>query len=245
MDPVIVHIGPFAIRWYGVLLAATIATGMVVAYRYGPRFGIPARVLDRTTVDFTIVALLGARLGYVLSHPSQFRHPLDVVRIDMGGLTSHGAIAAGLLYLWWAARRHDISPWTFADTFGWAIPIGNIFVRIGNFINGELYGDPTTLPWGVRFAASPDLPRHPLQLYEAVFAVAILIYARAVARRRRFPGQVFWAIMVPTSVGRLILDAMRSDVRALGVLTLGQIPALILIVWGTVALTRGRRTSDA
>ncbi|MDR7417765.1 MAG: prolipoprotein diacylglyceryl transferase [Armatimonadota bacterium] len=245
MDPVIIQIGPLAIRWYGVLLAITIGLSMVVAYRYGPRLGIPASVLDGTIVNFAIVALIGARLGYVLSHPSQFRHLLDVIRIDLGGLTSHGAIAAGLLYLWWAARRYGISIWTFADAFGWVIPIGNIFVRVGNFINGELYGDPTTLPWGVRFATSPDLPRHPLQLYEAVFAVAILLYARAAARRRRFPGQVFWTIMVPTSLGRIILDMMRSDVRALGVLTLGQIPAIILIVWGLVALTRGRRAAPA
>ncbi len=78
---------------------------------------------------------------------------------ERGGLTSHGAIAAGLLYLVWAARRYGISVWTFADAFDWTNPIGNVFVRIGNFINGELYGNPTALPWGVRFPTSPDLPR--------------------------------------------------------------------------------------
>jgi phosphatidylglycerol:prolipoprotein diacylglycerol transferase len=241
MDPVIVHLGPFAIRWYGVLLAVTIAVSMMIAYRSGPRFGIPAAVLDRTTVNFAVVAIIGARLGYVLSHPAEFRHLPDIIRIDLGGLTSHGAIAAGLVYLVWAARRYRIPVWTFADAFGWAIPVGNVFVRIGNFINGELYGDPTTLPWGVRFPVSPDLPRHPLQIYEALLAVVILVYARRVAGRRRFPGEVFWAIMLPTSIGRLALDALRSDVRALGILTLGQIPALVLIAWGVVALGRGRR----
>lgn len=241
MDPIIVQLGPFAIRWYGVLLAVTIAVSMVVGYRYGPRFGIPTAVLDRTAVNFAVVAIIGARLGYVLSHPAEFRHLPDIVRIDLGGLTSHGAIAAGLLYLAWAARRYQIPVWTFADAFGWAIPIGNVFVRIGNFINGELYGDPTSLPWGVRFPVSPDLPRHPLQIYEALLAIVILLYARGVAARRRFPGEVFWAIMLPTSLGRLVLDALRSDVRALGFLTLGQIPALALIVWGVVAMARGRR----
>jgi phosphatidylglycerol:prolipoprotein diacylglycerol transferase len=241
MNPVIVEIGPFAIRWYGVLLATTIAVSMVVAYRYGPRFGIPPAVLDATTVGFTIVALIGARIGYVVSHPSEFGNVLDIVRVDRGGLTSHGAIAAGLLYLAWASRRTGISAWTFADTFGWAIPIGNIFVRIGNFINGELYGNPTALPWGVRFPTSPDLPRHPLQLYEAFLAILILLYARRVAARRQFDGQVFWVIMVLTSIGRVFLDTLRSDVRAIGPFTLGQIPAVILIVWGTWTLMRGRK----
>ncbi len=241
MDPVIVQLGPLAIRWYGVLLATTIGVSMVVAYRYGPRFGIPSEVLDRTTVTFAIVALVGARLGYIVSHPTEFSRLIDLVRIDRGGLTSHGAIAAGLLYLAWASRRYGIPAWTFADAFGWAVPIGNMFVRIGNFINGELYGDPTTLPWGVRFLTAPDVPRHPLQLYEALLAVVILLYARRVAAHRQFAGQVFWTIMVTTSAGRIFLDALRSDVRALGVLTLGQMAALVLIVWGGLALWSGAR----
>jgi phosphatidylglycerol:prolipoprotein diacylglycerol transferase len=243
MDPVIIQLGPLAIRWYGVLLATTIGVSMVVAYRYGPRFGIPTEVLDRTAVAFAVVVLIGARLGYIVSHPGEFSHLVDLIRVDRGGLASHGAIAAGLIYVAWASRRHGISAWTFADAFGWAVPIGSIFIRIGNFINGELYGDPTTLPWGVRFPTAPDLPRHPLQLYEALFAVAVLLYARRVAADRQFPGQVFWTIMVATSAGRILLDALRSDVRVLGVLTLGQIAALVLIVWGGLALWSGVRRS--
>jgi len=245
MDPVIVQIGPLAIRWYGVLLATTIGVSMLVGYRLGPRLGVSTEVLDRTAIAFAIAALIGARVGYVVSHPAEFSSLVDLVRIDRGGLASHGAIAAGLLYLAWAARRYHLSTWTLADVFGWVIPIGNVFVRIGNFINGELYGDPTTLPWGVRFPTAPDAPRHPLQLYEALLAVVIVLYARKVAARPRFAGQVFWTIMVATSVGRLLFDALRSDARALGVLTLGQIPALALVVWGLWALRRGAASHGA
>lgn len=240
MDPVLIQFGPLAIRWYGVMLATTIAARMLVAYRYGPRLGVSTAVLDRTVFTFTIAAVIGARLGYVVSHPAEFRNLVEIVRVDHGGLTSHGAIAAGLLYLVWAARRYGVSVWTLADTFGWSIPIGNVFVRFGNFANGELYGDPTTLPWGVRFRTAPDLPRHPLQIYEMLIALVILIGARKIAAHRRFEGQVFWSIVVATSIGRVFLDALRSDLRAVGLLTLGQIPALLLIGWGTVALLRGR-----
>ncbi|MDQ7859643.1 MAG: prolipoprotein diacylglyceryl transferase [Armatimonadota bacterium] len=241
MDPVLIQLGPLAIRWYGVLLAATIGLAIVVAYRLGPRLGVPAAVVDRTAVTCAVAALVGARIGYVVSHPGQFSTLLDVVRVDQGGLSSHGALAAGLLYVTWAARRAGISVWAFADAFVWAVPIGNVLVRIGNFINGELYGDPTSLPWGVRFATAPDVPRHPLQLYEAALAVAILLYARRVAARRRFAGEVFWTIVVATSLGRLAFDALRSDVRVLGPLALGQVPALILVVWGAWALWQGAR----
>lgn len=240
MDPVLFQFGPLTIRWYGVMLAVTIAVSMIVGYRYGPRFGIPTAVLDRTALTFTIAALVGARLGYVISHPAEFRNLVEIVRVDHGGLTSHGAIAAGLLYLVWAARRYGLSLWSLTDVFGWSIPIGNVFVRFGNFANGELYGDPTTLPWGVRFSTAPDAPRHPLQIYEMLLAGVILLGARKIAAHRRFGGQVFWSMVVATSVGRVFFDALRSDLRAVGLLTLGQIPALLLIGWGTVALLRGR-----
>lgn len=244
MDPVLIQIGPLAIRWYGVMLATMIAVSMIVGYRYGPRFGISREILDRTAVTFTIVALIGARIGYVISHPGEFANPIEILRVDHGGLTSHGAIATGLLYLYWAARHYNVSVWSLADVFGWSIPIGNVFVRFGNFANGELYGDPTTLPWGVRFATAPDAPRHPLQIYEMLLAALILLWARRIAAHRRFDGQVFWTIVVATSIGRVVFDALRSDVRAVGALTLGQIPALILIVWGSIALVRGRNRGD-
>ncbi len=245
MNPVIIQLGPLAIRWYGVMLATTILVTMYVAGRYAPRFAVPTEVFDRIAIPFTVVALAGARLGFVISHPSYFTHPLDLFRIDQGGLASHGAIFAGLLYLVWAARRYSVSVWSLADAIGWAIPIGNIFVRIGNFINGELYGNPTTLPWGVRFPGAGDVPRHPLQVYEMILAGVILLTARRVAARRRFEGEVFWTIMVMTSIGRVIFDALRSDMRAFGVFTMGQIPALVLIAWGTVALLRGRISAAA
>jgi phosphatidylglycerol:prolipoprotein diacylglycerol transferase len=246
VNPVIIQFGPLAIRWYGVMLATTIALGIYVGGRYAPRFGIPATVYDAVAVPFTIAALVGARIGFVISHYSLFDSPLEFVRIDRGGLASHGAIAAGLLYLIWASRRHGVSMWSLADAIGWAIPIGNIFVRIGNFINGELYGNPTTLPWGVRFPGAGDAPRHPLQVYEMILAGVIILVTRRVAARRRVEGQVFWTIMVLTSIGRVIFDALRSDMRAFGVFTLGQIPAVLLIVWGTVVLVSGgTRLPDA
>ncbi|MBI3998361.1 MAG: prolipoprotein diacylglyceryl transferase [Armatimonadetes bacterium] len=243
MDPIIVQFGPLAIRWYGVMLATTIAVSMIVGYRYGPRFGIPTAVLDRTALTFAIVALAGARLGYVVAHPAQFADPVEILRIDHGGLGSHGAIAAGLLYLVWAARRYGVSLWALADVFVWAIPIGSIFIRFGNFMNGELYGDPTSLPWGVRFPTAPDAPRHPLQIYEMLIGALILLWARKIASHRRFDGQVFWSIIVASSIGRVFLDALRSDMRAVGIITLGQIPALLLLAWGTFELLRRGRAA--
>src|SRR3972149_1966762 len=188
MNPVIFELGPIVVRWYGVMMARTILTSIVFATRWGPRFGIERAFIDRITFWLAIVLFAGARVGYVVSHPWEFRDPLEIFRLWHGGLTSHGAIAGGLLYGYIVARRTGVSFWSLADTIAWAIPIGNIFVRFGNFMNGELYGDPTTLPWGIVFPPVPDAPRHPLQLYEMILAVIVLAIAWQGARRRGFPG---------------------------------------------------------
>jgi phosphatidylglycerol:prolipoprotein diacylglycerol transferase len=241
MDPVLVQIGPVLIRWYGVMMAATILTALWAAYRLGPQVGVTQEQVDRIAVPFILLAFAGARLGYVLSHPTEFANPIEILRVDHGGLTSHGAIAGGFAALWWGMRRTGVRLWDFADATVWVIPIGNVFVRFGNFMNGELYGDPTTLPWAVTFPGVPGA-RHPLQIYEMLLALLILAVTLPVVKRRAFPGQLFWTIVVLTSLGRIGLDLLRSGDRVWGVLTLGQIPAVLLVLAGSwFLLTRRRR----
>lgn len=213
------------------MMATMVLAAASMAYRFGPRFGVPKAFLEGITVPFVVVAFIGARLGYVLSHLGEFTRPLEILRIDHGGLTSHGAIAAGLLMIWIVGRRSGISIWDLADAIVWVIPLGNIFVRFGNFMNGELYGDVSTVPWAIRFPGVPG-HRHPLQLYEIVLAGIILLVAVRLARRRTFSGQIFWTVMVLTSIGRILLDLLRSTDRVWGVLTLGHIPAIMLVVVG-------------
>ncbi len=232
MNPILFQYGPFAIRWYGVMMATMILLAVAMAYRYGPRFGVPQASLERITVSFVVLAFVGARLGYVISHPAEFVRPGEILRVDHGGLSSHGAIAVGLLTLWVLSRRWKRSIWDLADTVVWVIPLGNILVRFGNFMNGELYGDITTGPWAVRFPGIPG-PRHPLQLYEMGFAVLILVVALRLARRRAFSGQIFWTVIVLTSIGRILLDLLRSEDRIWGILTLGHIPAIVFVLVGS------------
>jgi phosphatidylglycerol:prolipoprotein diacylglycerol transferase len=243
MDPVLVQIGPVLIRWYGVMMAATILTALWVAFRVGPLVGVSREQVDRMAIPFILLAFAGARAGYVLSHPAEFAHPIEILRLDHGGLTSHGAIAGGILALWWGMRRSGVRLWDFADATVWVIPLGNVFVRFGNFMNGELYGDPTTLPWGVTFPNVPG-PRHPLQLYEMLLALIILAVTLPLVKRRSFSGQLFWTVVLLTSLARIALDLLRSEDRVWGVLTLGQIPAALLVAAGLWVLLRARRTTE-
>jgi phosphatidylglycerol:prolipoprotein diacylglycerol transferase len=235
VDPVLVQWGPVVIRWYGVMMAVTIVLAVWAALRVGPRVGIPAEEIDRLVVPVVLLAFLGARVGYVLSHPSQFTSLGEVLRVDRGGLTSHGALAGGAAALWWAARRRRLDFWSLADAAVWAVPLGNIFVRWGNFMNGELYGDPTTLPWGVTFPGVPS-PRHPLQIYEMLWAAVVLALTWPRIGRRRFAGELFWTVITLVSAGRIAWDLLRSDDRVVWVITLGHIPAAALLVAGVWVL---------
>ena len=247
MDPVLFQIGPVVVRWYGLMMALTIVTSLWAAARWGPRFGVSRAQIDRIAFWLIILLFAGARLAYVLSHPGEFRQPLEILRVWHGGLSSHGAIVAGLLYVWAMARRTGIPIWSLADTFAWPIPLGNVFVRIGNFMNGELYGDPTTLPWGVQFPGAAGGPRHPLQIYEMLLAAIILLAAWRVAGRRAFPGQVWWVIVVLTSLGRVAFDALRSEDHVLwGLFAYGQVAAVALLVIGLwFLLARSSRSGSA
>src|SRR2546428_11819935 len=111
VHPVVFQWGPLVIRWYGVMMAITVLTTAAMALRMGPRLGVPAREIDRLILPFVLVAFVGARLGYVLSHPAEFISPVEVLRIYHGGLTSHGAIAGGVLALWWGLRRRGLPLW--------------------------------------------------------------------------------------------------------------------------------------
>ena len=245
MDPILVQFGPIVIRWYGVMMALTILTALWTATRVGPHVGVARAQVDDLAIVVILLAFAGARLGYVVSHPAEFRLPIEIVRVDRGGLTSHGAIAGGLVALWWAARRMTLRFWDAADAMVWVIPIGNVFVRFGNFMNGELYGDPTTLPWAVTFPGVPGA-RHPLQLYEMTLALVILAVALPRVTRRAFSGQLFWLVVVLTSLGRIGFDLLRSEDRVWGVVTLGQVPALLLAVLGSwFLLSRRRRARPA
>jgi len=242
MDPVLVQFGPLVIRWYGVMMALTILTALWTATRLGPRLGLDRAQVDALAIPMILLAFAGARAGYVISHPAEFADPLEILRVDHGGFTSHGAIAGGLLALWWTARRTGMRFWDAADATVWVIPIGNVFVRFGNFMNGELYGDRTALPWAVTFPGVSGA-RHPLQLYEIVFALLILAVSLPRVTRRAFSGQLFWLVVVLTSLGRIGLDLLRSEDRVWGVVTLGQIPAAVLVVLGSWFLAGRSRSA--
>ena len=258
----IVRIGPIAIRWYGVMYLVGYAVGYRIAQRRIERGLAPfdKAALDGLVGYLVVGMLVGARLTYAIVYePGHFLdEPLEFFRIWHGGLSFHGAVlgmtAASALF----ASVKRVSFWGVADTLALAGTPGLFFGRIGNFINAELYGRPTNVPWSMVFPTDPlRVPRHPSQLYEAVgegmllFIVLSLIERRGVRAGWYRPGILAGAFLVGYGVIRFLLEFTRQPDPQLGLVlgpfSMGQLLSGSMIVLGIVliAFFRGRPLYEA
>lgn len=176
LDPVALSVGPITIYWYGVAyVVGALITGIVM-YRTQRRWGLNLTVDDLMMVVFGVVIglVIGARLFYVIFYGDGFywTHPLEIFMTNHGGMSFHGGLVGGIVGGAIVCRIYHISAWTIADLAVIGVPIALCLGRCANFVNGELWGKPTDLPWGVVFGgAAGDVARHPSQLYEAFLEV--------------------------------------------------------------------------
>ncbi len=245
IDPTIVKLGPFQVRWYGVMyILGFSASYLLVRYQIRKK----GLCIDRKTVHdlflFLIIGLvIGARLGYVIFYnlPFYLNCPLKVFALWEGGMSFHGglfgAICSGLIYL----RKHGLNFWEFADLIAVTAPVGLGLGRLGNFINAELYGRVTTLPWGMIFPSGGDLPRHPSQLYElfleGVLLFAILWWIKGLPLKRGTP---FCLFVLLYSMFRFFVEFFREPDPQLGFvlpfLTMGQALSIFMALGGLALL---------
>jgi phosphatidylglycerol---prolipoprotein diacylglyceryl transferase len=252
IDPVAVSLGPFAIRWYA--LAYIVA--LVLGWRYCLLLsGRPPALVRRADVDdflvwATLGVVLGGRLGYVLFYKPGYylQQPLEALYLWHGGMSFHGGAIGVTLAIYLYARIRGI-PWlAFADIICEAIPIGLFFGRIANFINGELYGRVSDVPWAMVFPGAGPLPRHPSQLYEAACEGVLLSALLLVAERggaRRYPGMVSGMFLAGYAVARMSGELFREPDMHLGYLifgtTMGQLLSLPLLIAGIALIVWARR----
>ena len=198
LNPVALRLGPLVIHWYGVMYMLAFIIGYVLLrrrVRHEPYAGgpdIPAWTVDDVgTLIYHAVGgvLLGGRLGYCLFYKPTFyfTHPLDFVKLWDGGMSFHGGVIGVIVALWWFARRHHRPFLQVSDLLVPVVPVGLGLGRIGNFINGELWGRPAdpSLPWAMVFPQVDNTPRHPSQLYEFLLEGVLLFVLLALYDRRR------------------------------------------------------------
>jgi phosphatidylglycerol:prolipoprotein diacylglycerol transferase len=260
LNPVVFHLwGPLAVRWYGLAYLAGFLGGYLILLRLSRRgeFAVPPDELSNFIVHIAIYGVfLGGRLGYVLFYAwSTFIHdPLFLFRVWEGGMASHGGIIGVILVILWTARKKKTSFWNLTDGLALVAPVGLFFGRIANFINGELWGRPTDVPWAVIFPQAEDLapvPRHPSQLYEAFGEGLLLFTALWFIRRTAWGkrgGALSAAFLIIYAAARIASEFFREPDSTIyfGWLTKGQLYSAVMVAGAVVIIAKkhlGRRKS--
>jgi phosphatidylglycerol---prolipoprotein diacylglyceryl transferase len=227
-DPVAIQIGPLAIRWYGLMYLV----GFAVSYWLGRRriaTGRSGRVtvalLDDLLFYGVLGVILGGRLGYVLFYKPAYylQHPLEILAVWQGGMAFHGGFLGVLVAVWWVARKHELRWLEVTDFLAPLAPLAFAAGRLGNFINGELWGRATDVPWGMLFqnpAAGP-VPRHPSQLYQfALEGVLLFVILWLYSAKPRPTGAVSGVFLIGYGVFRFAAEFFREPDDFLGLLAL-------------------------
>ena len=262
LSPVLLHIGPFQIRWYSLAYIAGILVGWWYLTKLIDQPGAP--MARRHADDFifyaTLGIILGGRIGYILFYgqsprpgvPGLLASPQDWYKLWDGGMSFHGGAFGVVLAIWWLAKRNGLSMVRFLDYVACCAPFGLFFGRLANFVNGELWGRTTDVPWGIVFPDGGPDPRHPSQLYEAglegilLFAVLSFLFWRTQARYK--PGLLLGVFLIGYGAARFIVEFFREPDRQLGLLpwglSMGQtlsLPMIFVGIW-FILTASGRKT---
>jgi phosphatidylglycerol:prolipoprotein diacylglycerol transferase len=254
IDPVAIAIGPFAVRWYGLAYFA----GILIGWWYARRLvsdnrlwgGKPAPMTVVDIDDFLLWLVIGivagGRIGYALFYqPGHFLDdPLGFFRVWEGGMSFHGGLAGTILAMTLFALRRKIPMLSLFDVAAASVTFGLFFGRLANFINGELWGRVTDVPWGVVFPNGGSLPRHPSQLYEAVLEGVLLFIVLRILTHRfqslRRPGLTGGAFIAGYGVARILIEFVREpDVQLgflAGPLTMGMLLSTPMVLIGIGAI---------
>ncbi len=248
IDPILLHLGPVQLHWYGLLFVTGLLLGFWVMHQIFIREGEDPALLDPLLLYLVIGIILGARLAHCLIYEPDYylSHPFEIIAVWKGGLASHGGVVGAIIALWLYCRRYHLPfLWLFARL---AVPLFLLaaFIRIGNFFNSEILGRVASVPWAVVFERYDQLPRHPVMLYEAlgyfaIFVLALWLYYRWDAKRftMLYPGI---ALILGFSL-RFILERFKMPQANYdtGALLMGQWLSLPFILFGVLILLWGYR----
>jgi phosphatidylglycerol:prolipoprotein diacylglycerol transferase len=221
IDPVLVHTGPIAVHWYGLMYVVGIAAGLWVALPYARSLGISREKAYEVFWPVLIACLVGGRLYYVVQSDFGWyvQHPQNILATWEGGMAFYGAVFLGLPVALLAARRVQVSFPKLLDAVALFIPVAQAFGRVGNLINGDIVGYPSTLPWATQYTnpANTFVPSHvvaydPAAAYELLFSVALFVVLWSFRYRFRVPGTLFGAWLVLYSIGQFFLFFARANV---------------------------------
>jgi phosphatidylglycerol---prolipoprotein diacylglyceryl transferase len=250
IDPVAIQIGAFGIHWYGLMYLLAFVQFMLlgrlcIKRPYYQALGWTTKDLEDLLFAGVLGVVLGGRIGYSLFYMPEFylANPLSILKVWEGGMSFHGGLLGVILAMVWFAHRKKTSFWTVSDLVAPLVPFGLAFGRLGNFINGELWGRPTDLPWAMVFPMVDAIPRHPSQIYQLLFEGVLLgLVLWVYAQKPRRLGQVSGLFLLGYGICRFLVEFAREPDAFLGLLglglSMGQWLSIPMILFGIYLLKR-------
>lgn len=243
IDPVFLRLGPVQLRWYGLMYMLSFIIGYFLLKGLAKERKLKLTPDDLYDLLFYIIigVMVGGRVGYVLFYDLRgyMQTPLDIFKIWQGGMSFHGGFIGVILAVLYITKKKGWDFWEIGDLICVGVPIGLGLGRLGNFINGELFGRPTNLPWGIVFPDGGEMARHPSQIYEALLEGLLLyLILRWLFKKHYQPGTVVWGLIGFYGLFRFVVEFVREpDAQIgfdLGPFTRGQlltIPMLVIGLW--------------
>ena len=249
VDPVIVSLGKIQIRYYSLFFIIAFTIGYYLFKYFFKREQVPLKILDPLLYTLIIGTLVGARLGHCLFYQPDYylANPIEILYVWEGGLASHGGAIALLLAMWWFAhhygkKNHFSFLWVM-DRLGITVALAGFFIRMGNLMNSEIYGNETTMPWGFVFLRNGELaPKHPTQLYEALsylalFLLLLFLYRKRLPRLKE--GTLFGIFLLVLFAARFFIEYIKEPqvpFEESMALNMGQILSIPFIFAGAVLM---------
>lgn len=246
MNPIAFELGPFQVRWYGILISTALALGTLLAYREAKRRGVDPEHILNIVLIAAPVAIVGARLYYVAFNWSEYAggNLLEILATWHGGLAIHGGLLGGVLAGSVYVVRHRLSFWQLTDIVAPSIILGQAIGRWGNFFNQEAHGGPVSEEFISKFPAFIQQGMqiggtyyHPTFLYESLWNFTVFIFLLWLSRRKHLPsGIVFLSYLGLYSVGRFFIEGLRTDSLMLGPFRVAQLVSIMLIVVSAILI---------
>ncbi len=254
IDPIALHLGPLAIRWYGLMYLLGITLGWWLLHRRcrDKGYGFSKEEVSDLIFYAALGVVIGGRLGYVLFYDTAliWQTPLDILKVWQGGMSFHGGLLGVLAASWLFSRKYHKAFMATMDFIAPVVPLGLAFGRLGNFINGELWGRVTNVPWGMIFPTGGPFIRHPSQLYEFLLEGVALFGLLWWYSSRKPPRMAVSALFcLGYGTARIFCEFFRMpDVQigfiAFDWLTMGQLLSLPMIVLGVILWVCAHKKED-
>lgn len=250
VSPDIFSIGPLTVRYYGLLFALGFIIGYFIFKRYYRIEGIPIEEVDKFSIFVFIGAVIGARLGHVLFYEPDYylEHPGEILSVWKGGLASHGGTIGLLITLWFYAKKSWSRYLWILDRMAMPTALAGAFIRLGNLMNSEIYGNETDLPWGFVFVRNGEvLPKHPTQIYEALCYIGVFVLLWFMYNRKKMQtprGQMIGWFMILVFGTRFFIEFVKEVQVSFEqdmIINMGQILSIPFVILGIVLLLMAPR----